>query len=304
MYRRVHAWIGASCGRAPRTTVSLMRECLSLSLLVALCTAILADGASTTGGADDWREDLFLPGIKAQYPRQREELRQPFESSLKETHSSAATVAASEVGEKIIAPGTGFSGLLKPSDEDQFVPRHETWTYCAAFGAAGLFAVLLIAYNVRRGHSRHPFVDDGDEVCHYSRLEGHGGDVSPKQDIAAVKSCDASDPDAERLVLQPLLEQAILGRTRRSQCHSTRGAGRTDHDERPAPKSLWSRIVRSSRELFVPEQFASGSTVQAGAVRPTPNHATTLSTLPTIASRVESLQEMTEVEKTLWWRTM
>lgn len=252
------------------------------------------------GGADDWREELFLPGIKAQYPRQHEELRQPFEGTTRENRSSATAAAESEVNDEIIDPSPKVSGLLRSSSDDKFVPRHEAWTYCAAFGTAGLFAVLVIAYHVRRGRNRS--VDDEDEICHYSRLEGHGGDVSPKQRVAAAKSCDASDLDAERLVLQPLLEQAILGTTRCGHFHSVRRASRTGHDDRPMLKSLWSRIVRSSRELFVPEQFASGSTATAG--HRTANHATTLSTLPTIASRVESIQEMTEVEKTLWWRTM
>ncbi|KAH6938377.1 hypothetical protein HPB50_009019 [Hyalomma asiaticum] len=280
-----------------------MRECLSLSLLAALCTAFAVDDASTAGSADDWREDLFLPGIKAQYPRQREELRQPFENTVREKQNSTAAAADSEVGEEIIDPSPKVSGLLKSSNDEKFVPRHEAWTYCAAFGTAGLFAMFLIAYHVHRGRNR--LVDDGDEVCHYSRLHEHGGDdSSTKQGVAAAKPYDASDLDAERLVLQPLLEQAVSRTTRRSHLHSVRGAGRTDREERPVLKSLWSRIVRSSRELFVPEQFASGSTVKATTVNPTPNHATTLSTLPTIASRVESLQEMTEVEKTLWWRTM
>ncbi|KAL1427877.1 hypothetical protein MTO96_003209 [Rhipicephalus appendiculatus] len=278
-----------------------MWESRSLSFLVALCTVFIVDGGSTTGVADDWREDLFLPGIKAQYPRQQEELRRPYEGTMRKNQSSATAAAESKVNEEIIDPSPRVSGLLKSSNDVKVVPRHDAWTYCAAFGTAGLFAVLLIVYNVRRGRNRS--VDDVDEVCHYSRLEGHGGDMSPKQGVAAAKSCDSSDLDADRLVLQPLLEQAILGtRTRHDHFHSVRRASPTDHDERPVLKSLWSRIVRSSRELFVPEQFASGST--ATAVHRTANHATTLSTLPTIASRVESIQEMTEVEKTLWWRTM
>lgn len=281
--------------------VSPMLQFRSLSLMVALCTVFIVDGGSTTRVADDWREDLFLPGIKAQYPRQQEELRQPIDGTMRENQSSATAPAESEVNEKIIDPSPRVSGLLKSSNDVQFVPRHEAWTYFAAFGTAGLFAVLLIAYNVRR--IRNHSADDVDEVCHYSRLEGHGGDVSPKQGVATTESCDASDLDAERLVLRPLLEQAIQRTTtRRGHFHSVRRPSPTDHDGRPVLKSLWSRIVRSSRELFVPEQFASGST--ATAAYRTANHATTLSTLPTIASRVESIQEMTEVEKTLWWRTM
>lgn len=280
-----------------------MRDCFTLSLLVALCTACFSHEARTTGGVEDLREDLFLPGIKAQHSRQHGQLQEPFEDrvkgkqTLQERRGLPAT--APEINEK--APVSAFSGLLKPSGDGKFEPRHEAWTYCAAFGVAGLLVLFLIVYNVRR--SRSQISDNEEEMCLYSRLHGNGGngrDSPPKRD-------DCSDLDAERLVLQPLLEQAVLGTARHSRecARSVRRGACTDNGNRPALKSLWSRIVRSSRELFVPEQFASGSTMKATGVQPAiANHATTVSTLPTVTSRVESLQEMTEVEKTLWWRTM
>ncbi|KAK8767104.1 hypothetical protein V5799_006114 [Amblyomma americanum] len=280
-----------------------MWDCFTLSLLVALCAACLSHEARTTGGVEDLREDLFLPGIKAQHFRRHGQLREPFDDNVKgeqtpqERQDLPAT--APEVDEKV--PGPGFSGLLKSSGDGKFEPRHEAWTYCAAFGVAGLLMLLLVAYNVRRGRSRSS--DNEEEVCLYSRLQGNGingRDSSPRRD-------DSSDLDAERLVLQPLLEQAVLGTARhgRECARSMRRGTCTDSGNRPALKSLWSRIVRSSRELFVPEQFASGSTMKAmGVPLAAANHATTVSTLPTVTSRVESLQEMTEVEKTLWWRTM
>lgn len=298
-----------------------MRECIALSLLVVLCVPV--HGAVTPHSVDDFREDLFLPGLKAQYLRDSGKLPNSFENGLKENQRERekqrsvgrANASAAVDDGKVTGTGSKISGLIEPAGNgvgDKFAPYHEAWTYYAAFGASGICALLLVAYNVRRSRSRVCHDEEAGDVVHYSRLQGdnrwHSRDVSPGRNAStSLRLCEASDLDAERLVLQPLLEQAILGTARRGgrdRSYSTRKAARRDPHDGPVLRSLWSKIVRSSRELFVPEQFVSGSTVKGPAAHPTPNHAVTVSTLPTITSRVESLQEMTEVEKTLWWRTM
>lgn len=295
-----------------------MREWLALPLLVVLCVPASVHGAATSHGVDDWREDLFLPGLKAQYLRESGKLPNSFERGLKknqrEQERSAGTANVSAVDDgKVTGTGSKISGLLEPADSGankKIAPYHEAWTYYAAFGASGICALLLVAYNVRRSRLGGNNDEEAGDVVHYSRLQGdnrwHGRDASPGLN-SSKGHCETSDLDAERLVLQPLLEQAILGTSRRSGrelSHSVRKAAGKGPRDGPVLRSLWSKIVRSSREIFVPEQFVSGSTLKGPAAHPTPNHAMTVSTLPTVTSRVESLQDMTEVEKTLWWRTM
>lgn len=298
-----------------------MWECLALPLLVVLCVPARVHGAATSHSVDDWREDLFLPGLKAQYLRDSGKLPNSFESALRKNQreqekQTANASAAVDDGEDT-GTGSKISGLLEPADSDvgtKFAPRHEAWTYYAAFGASCMCALLLVAYNVRRSRLGGNRDEEGGDVVHYSRLQGDNRwqdrDASPpgRKACSSLRLCEASDLDAERLVLQPLLEQAMLGSPRRSgrerSSHSARKAATRDPRDRPVVRSLWSKIMRSSRDIFVPEQFVSGSTVKGPAAHVTPNHAMTVSTLPTITSRVESLQDMTEVEKTLWWRTM
>ncbi|EEC17605.1 hypothetical protein IscW_ISCW012433 [Ixodes scapularis] len=243
--------------------------------LVFLLVGLASCSSDQPFGKDEWREDLFLPGLKAQYRREHSSQGPSTEGKLKK-RQYADYLAETESFDD----ASTFKALLKR--------RHSPWTYGCAFGAAVLFAIAFVVYNVRRS-SR----SDDDEVCHYDRLSQNQGDSAPPQQDLDVDY--SSDIQAERLLLRPLLENSVC-QTKKHFGFSRSRHG-TERMDKPPFRSLWSKIMRSSRDA--PNQFGSDSTTKGPR-----RSACTTSTLPTVTSRVESIQEMTEVEKTLWWRTM
>ncbi|CAN8004835.1 unnamed protein product [Ixodes hexagonus] len=227
-------------------------------------------------GKDEWREDLFLPGLKAQVRREQGELQS----------------ADGEQKQRQYEKGLPLTKLSDDESSRKTVlkPRNSPWTYGGAFAAAAIFAIAFVVYSVKRT-SRSA----DEEVCHYDRLSQNQGDLATLQQDVEVDY--SSDIQAERLLLKPLLENSVC-RTKKHFGFSRNRLG-TERIDKPAFRSLWSRIMRSSNDVLVPEQFTSNSTI--GGER---RSACTATTLPTVTSRVESIQEMTEVEKTLWWRTM
>lgn len=235
---------------------------------------------------DDWREDLFLPGFKAQL------LKEKGQQVVTERKAKRPQLASSTNETEEDSHGLGVSNLLKRGI-GEFRPYHNPWSYGTAFVFAAIFAIAFVVHGVRRRRRS----DLDDEVCHYDRLDHNQGDS--EQSVQELESEPTNDIHTGRLLIQPLLERS-LHVTKRHRGFSRPRGGR-EATSKPALKSLWSKIVRSSKELFVPEQFASDSTAKtAGA----PRNVSTATTLPTFSSGVKSLQDMAEVEKTLWWRTM